>query len=334
MSPAIEEVTIVRFFPSVVQFHIICSFFILFLFVQACPAEPLPDNPVEVGNVHWSRDFKTTLTESRGSGKPIFVLFQEIPGCIGCQTFGSKVLTHPLLVEAIESEFLPILVYNSKFDGEDKKILDQFNEPGWNYQVIRFINSKGEDVIPRKDKIWTISGVASRMILALQKLERPIPLYLQNLVLEYDNVDHGQIGFAMACYWTGEYKLGKVNGVVATETGWYDNREVTLVTYHKDFVTTKDLIDYAAQEHCAQRVYSFPGDQLISTKLTVKPFRTEEYKKAQLTDQKKQLSLWPQIGKIQNLTQLQRVKLNSFAPDDRKRALQYLSPRQLNQLLK
>jgi hypothetical protein len=172
------------------------------------------------------------------------------------------------------------------------------------------------------------------MILALQKLEKPVPLYLQNLVLEYDNANHGQIGFAMACYWTGEYKLGKINGVVATETGWYDNREVTLVTYHKDVVTTKNLINYAAQEHCAQRVYAFPGDQLISEKLTVKPFHAKDYKKAQLTDLKKQLSLWPQIGKIQNLTQLQRVKLNSFAPDDRKRALQYLSPRQLNQLLK
>ncbi len=323
-----------RFFPAIIRLQIICSFIILFCFVQTSPAEPLPNNPVEAGNVRWSRDFKATLIKSQESGKPIFVLFQEIPGCIGCQTFGSKVLTHPLLVEAIESEFLPVLVYNSTFDGEDKKILDQFNEPGWNYQVIRFINGAGEDIIPRKDKIWTISGVASRMIATLQKLKRPVPLYLQNLVLELDNTNHGQIGFAMACYWTGEYKLGKVNGVVATEAGWYDNREVTLVTYHKDIVTTKDLIDYAAREQCAQRVYSFPGDQLISKRLTVKPFHAENYRKAQLTDQKKQLSLWPQIEKAQNMTQLQRVKLNSFAPDDRKKALRYLSPRQLIQLMK
>ena len=38
------------------------------------------NNPVEVGNVHWGRDFDAALKMSAESGKPVLVLFQEVPG--------------------------------------------------------------------------------------------------------------------------------------------------------------------------------------------------------------------------------------------------------------
>ena len=37
-------------------------------------------NPVEVGNVRWGRDFDAALKMSAASGKPVLVLFQEVPG--------------------------------------------------------------------------------------------------------------------------------------------------------------------------------------------------------------------------------------------------------------
>jgi len=37
-------------------------------------------NPVEVGDVHWRRDFKEVMAESQKSGIPVFLLFQEVPG--------------------------------------------------------------------------------------------------------------------------------------------------------------------------------------------------------------------------------------------------------------
>ena len=71
-------------------------------------AENFPDGaPVEVGEVRWGRDFEAARRSSVGSGKPILTLFQEVPGCAGCQRFGREVLSHPLLVEAIETEFVP-----------------------------------------------------------------------------------------------------------------------------------------------------------------------------------------------------------------------------------
>ena len=37
-------------------------------------------NPVEVGHVNWGRDFDAALEMSAESGKPVLVLFQEVPG--------------------------------------------------------------------------------------------------------------------------------------------------------------------------------------------------------------------------------------------------------------
>jgi len=63
----------------------------------------------------------------------------------------------------------------------DQKLLKRFKEPAWNYQVIRFLNAEGNDVIPCKDRVWTTSGVASRMIQALTAANRPVPKYLKDL---------------------------------------------------------------------------------------------------------------------------------------------------------
>ena len=138
-------------------------------------------NPIEVGDVQWGRDLDAALEDSAKTGKPVLVLFQEIPGCSGVQKFGREVLTNPSLVEAIENEFFPVLVYNNRNGGLDEKLLKRFQEPAWNYQVIRFINAEGRDIIPRKDRIWTINGVASRMIEALTAADRSVPDYLKDL---------------------------------------------------------------------------------------------------------------------------------------------------------
>lgn len=140
-------------------------------------------NPIEAGDVRWGRDLDAALKSSAKTGKPVLILFQEIPGCSGVQKFGREVLTNPTLVEAIENEFVPVLVYNNRKGGMDEKLLRRFQEPAWNYQVIRFLNGEGREVIPRKDRIWTTSGVASRMVEALEAANRPIPKYLEDLAI-------------------------------------------------------------------------------------------------------------------------------------------------------
>ena len=90
-------------------------------------------------------------------------------------------LTNPQLVRAIEEEFIPMLVYNNRSGGMDRKLLKRYREPSWNFQVIRFLDAGGRDIIPRKDRVWTTQGVARRMVKTLEVLNRPVPDYLNDL---------------------------------------------------------------------------------------------------------------------------------------------------------
>jgi len=44
------------------------------------PSLSSPSNPVELGRVKWHRDFDDAAKRARQTGKPILLLFQEVPG--------------------------------------------------------------------------------------------------------------------------------------------------------------------------------------------------------------------------------------------------------------
>lgn len=287
-----------------------------------------PNNPVEVGHVNWSRDYQGALHTSRETGKPIFLLFQEVPGCIGCQNFGQQVLTHPLLVEAIEEEFIPVLVYNNRHTGKDRELLKRFDEPSWNYQVIRFIDADQRDIIPRRDRVWDLGGVATRMAAALEAAERPVPTYLKALSIEHDSEQLETAVFGMFCFWTGEYELGSIDGVVTTEAGFYHGREVTLVRYHQKQIGLEQLIEEAAARQCAESVYIENSGAAPQSRLQVKQFDHDRYRRAPSSDQKKQLQRWLADHQELQLTPQQLTKLNALMAGDREVALSWLSPRQ------
>lgn len=50
---------------------------------------------IELGRVSWLRDYKAALGQSKLTGKPVLLFFQEIPGCSTCVNFGRDVLSHP-----------------------------------------------------------------------------------------------------------------------------------------------------------------------------------------------------------------------------------------------
>ncbi|MEL7338105.1 MAG: VPGUxxT family thioredoxin-like (seleno)protein, type 2, partial [Planctomycetota bacterium] len=282
-------------------------------------------NPVEIGTVKWNRDLDAAYAESKKSGKPVFLLFQEVPGCSGCQKFGREVLSQPLVVEAIEDEFIPVVVFNNRSSGSDKKLLKHFGERAWNYQVIRFLDADGNDIVERKEGIWSVGGVASRMIETLEKQKRPIPNYLQTVAAVATASTHRQVAFAQHCFWTGEYNLGGIEGVIATEAGWLDGREVTLVRYDKNDVSLAALAQQAARVRCADKVYTAEGRSLAGLRGGT---LDKSYRTASSADQKRQIARWPAIKRIPGINAMQLTKINSLAPKNTQLALQWLSPRQ------
>ena len=280
--------------------------------------------PEEAGKVHWGRILETALASSAHTGKPVFALFQEIPGCAGSKQFGRDVMSNPLLVETVETEFTPLLIHNNK-GGRDAEVMQRFGEPAWNYQVVRFLDAQGEDIIPRKDQVWDTTGIAERMVAALRQAKRPVPAYLTVLAAE-QSPRLKQAVFAMYCFWTGEMALGQIDGVITTEAGFMGGHEVTLVKYDPDVISLPHLIIAAEKVQCANAV-SVPATDLPTAKTTrLKVGTISGYHTAPASDQKKQIGGTP--AEKLTLSPAQATKVNAWIRTDSSKALNFLAKSQ------
>jgi len=298
------------------------ALFIISFSLSACLAGTA--QPIEAGKVKWGRDLEVALALSAKTGKPVFALFQEIPGCAGCQRFGRDVLSNPLLVEAIESEFTPLLIHNNR-GGKDAEVLERFGEPAWNYQVVRFLSSKGKDIIPRKDQVWDTSGIAQRMIATLMKAKRPVPAYLSVLASEH-SAGLKQAVFAMYCFWTGEMELGKIEGVITTEAGFMSGREVTAVRYDPAVISLPQLIAAAEKVQCANAVWVPSADLEMAKASRLSIGTISGYQAAPASDQKKQLG--GTAAEKLTLSAAQATKVNAWIRSDAQKTLSFLAPSQ------
>ncbi|MEO6190690.1 MAG: thioredoxin family protein, partial [Saprospiraceae bacterium] len=122
----------------------------------------------ELGKVKWGRNLEQAQLESKISGKPILIIFQEIPGCSTCKGYGNGALSHPLIVEAIETYFIPLAIHNNK-TGKDKEVLDFFKEPSWNNPVVRIVDNTLKDICDRLSDNYTSFGLVSKINSALIK---------------------------------------------------------------------------------------------------------------------------------------------------------------------
>ncbi len=223
--------------------RILFFFFISISMVSFSHEKTNPKNQSEeLGKVEWYRNYEEALVLSRTSKKPILILFQEIPGCSTCRNYGHNVLTHPLMIEAIDNFFIPLAIYNNK-GGADKKILDKYGEPSWNNPVVRFVNSAGKDEGGRISGDYAAFTLANGMKKQLIKDGKAVPTFLNLLLLELSNKnsEHIETGyFKMFCYWSGEKIIGQLPGVLTTEAG-HGGGEIVKFTYDARLVSEEKL---------------------------------------------------------------------------------------------
>ncbi len=280
--------------------------------------------PEEVGKVKWGRDLDAALASSKATGKPIFALFQEVPGCSGCKQFGRDVLSNPLLVEAIQSEFTPLLIHNNQ-PGKDAEVIKRFDEPAWNYQVVRFLDEEAKDIIPRQDRVWEVTPLAERMMTTLTNAKRPIPPYLPLIASEHSG-RLKQAVFTMGCFWTGEVGLGKIEGVVTTEAGFMAGREVAMIHYDPSIITLPALIATAEKVKCARAVAVPAAEATTELKSRLKVDVISGYRAAPADDQKYHLQSTA-FAKL-TLSPAQATKVNAWHLSDPNKARSFLTPKQ------
>lgn len=268
-------------------------------------------NPVELGKVHWLRSMDEAVSRSKTECKPILILFQEVPGCETCRQYGNEVLSHPLIVEAIETLYVPLAIYNNK-GGHDAEILKKFNEPSWNNPVVRIVNDKGADVTSRLSGNYSALGLTEMMINALIKSHGKAPVYLQLLADELAAKKRGtQLAtYSMHCFWSGEALFGNLNGVIATTAGWKNGREVVKVEYDPVIISRSQLDKVSAKLSCKNADQgAFAQDKTPKYYLSNHAYRSIP------------------------MTELQKTRVNA-ALAERQSPDEFLSPRQLGLLNK
>lgn len=261
----------------------------------------------ELGKVEWMRDYEEALARAKKEDKDVLILFQEVPGCATCRNYGHNVLSHPLMVEAIENSFVPLAIFNNK-GGKDRKILDKFEEPSWNNPVVRIINTQEKNVIPRISNDYSAATLSLRMKQALLEKKEIVPEYLNLLVEELSAQKANRVDekyFKMYCFWTGEKELGKLDGVLSTQSGFMNYSEVVKVNYDSRQISEEQLEKAAARNN-------------------FQPIDKGTYKLA-AHDLHYYLQHTPY--KYLPLTELQKTKINSLLGNNQS-GEKYLSPKQ------
>lgn len=266
--------------------------------------------PEELGQVSWYRDYQTATQQAKEQGKSVLILFQEVPGCSTCRNYGHNILSHPLLVEAIENEFIPLAIYNNK-GGKDREILEKYGEPSWNNPVVRIVDPNGKNLVKRVSGNYAALGLFNAMNTVLKKTNGAVPDYMQLLGEELAGQQNAQEKyFKMYCFWSGEKHLGQANGVIATEPGFMGGSEVVKVTYDASKINPYQLDAHAEKASC--QPVKETGNYRVAQKDEQYYLKQTNYKYLPLSD-------------------LQKTKINS-ALGSQQSALKYLSPKQLDWL--
>jgi len=296
----------------------------------ALGADKPDSHPRELGNVGWIRGYRNAVAQARATQKDLLILFQEVPGCATCVGYGQEVLSHPLIVEAIEHEFVPLAVYNN-IGGEDKATLEKFGEPSWNNPVVRIVSAEGTERAPRLNGDYSQAGIVSSMVTALRNAGKPVPEYLRLLKSGLDMQSHHleTATFAMYCFWTGEAELGRLEGVASTRAGYLNGKEVVEVVYDPSVLPYDKLVREAGHRECATTVFSRTAtqqaiasgivDDAVLTTKAIRPDREPKYYRSKT------------LLRFVPMTELQSARVNSAIASGNDPAV-YLSPGQRRML--
>jgi hypothetical protein len=233
-------------------------------------------------------------------------------------------LSHPLIVEIIEDYFIPLAIYNN-IKGHDRTVLEYFSEPAWNNPVVRIVDEQGKDAIKRIAGTYTTASLLEGMLSALENRNIIIPTWMKLLQASLSPIAAARhVVFSTPCFWSGEAKLGSIEGVIYTRSGWMDRREVVEVVYDPGMIPLAQLTNTATHLGLAQKAYADNDNDLKSLEHLVP--NVGRSTKIQYDDNKYHLN--KTLYRYVPMTDLQATRINS-ALAQREGASNYLSPRQL-----
>ncbi|HEY1581513.1 MAG TPA: hypothetical protein VGF73_00275 [Chthoniobacterales bacterium] len=142
-----------------------------------------------------------------------------------------------------------------------------------------------------------------------------------------------RVAFAQYCFWTGEMQLGQIDGVVRTEAGYFQGREVTLVDFDPSRISLEQLAHRAKAAGVGERLHLSAAATVVGGSIggvSVGAPLDGSYRTAPASDQKKQIEGTPYAGL--KLTPEQATKVNAFVRVDLSKAREWLTGAQREQI--
>lgn len=282
----------------------------------------------ELGSVMWQRGFDETLKKANAQNKPLFVLFDEVPGCHTVQGYSEAVLNHPAIVDVLENEFVPLYVQNNAdATSDDTRVLKSFNEPSWNNPVARVVSRSGKSEA-RLANDYSLLGTARFLQQSLKSRGKRVPAYLKLVIEEEENKLQklSRVRLSMYCFWSGEVAIGAVDGVASTKPGHLGGKEVVEVFFNSKRISFTDLLLAVKQKGLKFEVFADNQEQLEAAR-AVGFSATLNKKKMRHADSDDKYQLKNSRYKRVEMSELQRMKVNADLPSHRN-PLRWLAPSQ------
>lgn len=156
---------------------------------------------------------------------------------------------------------MPALVRNN-VEGREREVLERFGEPTWANPSARVVRADTEASLVQLSGVYSLGGVLNAAARGLEASGERVPPWLK---LHAVSGRRARATFAMACFWTGEARLGGLEGVLSTRTGWRGRSEVVEVDYDPSLIAEAKLRAVAERMDCAQ-----PFDAQASFRATPK----------------------------------------------------------------
>lgn len=222
-----------------------------------------------------AKSFPHALEESRYTDKPVLLLFQATQGAPDAVAMGESVLSHPLLIEAIESLFIPVFVDVAGVSPDDVQLLARYHENCHRGTVIRIVNSKGHDLaVKLEGSRCSVGNIAKAMREALDRKTLQVPKYLKLLEEEHlalvdvpsKTVRTTARVVVVTTKATKKAEIGfaELSGVIAVECGKISGTRAVKVTYNPDVIDCKAVFLHAIFHVFVESVYWTDMDQMVS----------------------------------------------------------------------
>jgi hypothetical protein len=138
---------------------------------------------LERGAVVWLEEYEEAVLRSREEHKPLLVYFCRLDGEPMAEELGAAFFSHPLVVELIETAFVPLFVDNQA-NGRDQDILDRFKEIPGNKPVMRILNPDSNVPGERLFGNYSAQNLMFSLIYGLKATGNPVPHYIRLMAKE------------------------------------------------------------------------------------------------------------------------------------------------------